>query len=200
MSTAFKGLSKLAQMTTRSVAATAKSVFKQTGHKLVNKHATSKINFGQLSKRLEKSAKSFKPKQEAQMRDKIIDRISDDLVHKIVFLQYLLEAQKNKSLPPIVQEDLADKIEDLKAEIDAADCVCSSRARLKLGEGHSMYECYGCQEKGHIKEVETAVEGKRFTIKDDIKKIIEDMKKGDTKTRSKSHKSSKGRKTRKAHK
>lgn len=136
------------------------------------------------------------------MREKIIDRISDDLVYKILLLQHLLEAQKDKSQSSIVQEELAREIDHLKGEIETADCICAKEAKRKLSDKHVMYECYGCQDKGFLSEIATAVEGTGFVVKDNVKKMLADMKKSKSKSKtlSKSHKSSKGRKTRKARK
>jgi hypothetical protein len=173
------------------------AIGKETGHRLTSRHAPSKFEGDHLSKIIEQSIKSVKPKHGEQMREKIIDRISDDLVYKIVLLQHLLEAQKEKGLSPIVQEELAGEIEELKGEIEAADCICAKEAKRKLSDKHVMYECYGCQAKGHLSEVETIVEGQKFVIRDNVKKIIAAMKKSKSKS-AKPTKSSKSRKTRKS--
>ena len=144
----------------------------------------------------EKTAKSVKPKLHEHLQEKIVDRISDDLLYKIVLLEYLQEAEKDKRLSSDVKEHLVVQIETIKDQMEGSYCLCAKTARSVLTDKHSIYECYGCQSKKYLNEIKTIVDSKKNVIKEHVKQIIDNIT--NPKTKSKTTKSSKTRKTRKS--
>jgi hypothetical protein len=200
MSSIFKGALKFG----KSVGSTAKGVVGQTASKVGSRTIMPTFQ-SRLFSIADKTAKSVRPKLHEHLQEKIVDRISDDLLYKIVLLEYLQEAEKDKRLSSDVKEHLVVQIETIKGQMEGLYCLCAKTARSVLTDKHSIYECYGCQSKKYLNEIKTVVDSKKSVIKEHVKQIIDNItnpthntkskNKKETKTKSKA--SSKSRKTRK---